>query len=689
MNGAKVISACGVFAAIAATAAAAQVSGVVVDSAGRPVSSVEVVAFDGVNEELVFTDAHGRFEVELEPELALSARKQGFGATELVVPAGTEEVLLQLPLSPYTDQLVVEAGRDTLGVPPTASLATVSPTESTGATISVTDLVAQLPAVSENGQGGLLQVFSVRGLSRHRVLTLFDGLRIVSDRRAGTSTSFVDPQLVEGIEVVRGPASSRFGSGALGGVVNLIPVTHTRLDAELGWRSGADAAWGKVGWGGAGTTLAVAHRRSGDGETPEGASLFSRYRHSSILAATEWSSDDWSWRLRGLGSIGCDIGKVSTDFPERTTLYQEDHWVGRLVGSNEHHTLAAGVHPGTLETEVRSSNGVSTVVNRAADWSLLWNRQAEAAGGRLLTGVDVFARSGVEAEETEASEVTVTLDGRQLETSAFATWERRGERSTLAVGGRWTVLDQGQREVAGKSESAGSAFVGWTRDLPMGWDVRLHAGSGWRFASLSERYFRGTTGRGQVIGNPELEPERSWSGESGLRWTGTRAYVEATAHFTLVDDYIERIDIGDVRTFVNLDSGSIVGLELAGSWSAGPDWTLDWGGHMLDGEADSGLPLADIPPSGVWLGASWRRDAWSLRGRLEQRLSKNDVASGESPLGAATLASLRLEYGGRSGTFALTLDNLLDETYRSAADDKLPAAEGRSIGLSWRWAADS
>ncbi len=689
MNGAKVISVCVVFAAIAATAAGAQVRGRVVDSAGRPVSEVEVVAFDGHSEERVLTDADGTFSVELEPELSLSARKQGFGETQVKVPAGTEEVRLQLPLSPYTDQLVVEASRDTLGVPPTASVATVSPSELTGAAISVTDLVAQLPAVSENGQGGLLQVFSVRGLSRHRVLTLFDGVRIVSDRRAGPSTSFVDPQLVEGVEVVRGPASSRFGSGALGGIVNLIPVTHLRLDAALGWRTDGDAAWGKVGWGGAKANLTIAHRRSGDSETADGTTLFSRYRHSSVLGATEWGDEEWAWRLRGLGSIGRDIGKVSTDFPERTTLYQEDHWVGRLSGSSERHTLAAGVHPGKLETEVRQSDRINTVTNRAIDWSTMWNRGAVIADGSVITGVDLFGRNGVEARETGASDVSVTLDGRQLESSAFATWERPFERSTLAVGGRWTLLDQGQRDATSRSDSAGSAFVGLALDLPHGWDLRLHAGSGWRFASLSERYFRGTTGRGQVVGNPDLDPERSWSGETGLRWTGTRAFIETTVHYTRVNDYIERIDVGDVRTFVNLDSGRIVGLELAGSWSADPDWTLDWGGHRLDGEAESGVPLADIPPDSLWAAVTWRQRQWSLRGRLEERLSKDDPASGESPLDSATLASFRLEYRCPKGVLALTVDNLLDETYRSAADDKLPPAAGRSIGLSWRWATDS
>lgn len=126
--------------------------------------------------------------------------------------------------------------------------------------------------------------------------------------------------------------------------------------------------------------------------------------------------------------------------------------------------------------------------------------------------------------------------------------------------------------------------------------MRLHAGSGWRFASLSERFFTGTTGRGQVIGNPDLDPERSLSGELALRWTGSRANTEVAVHHTEVDDYIERVDAGDIRTFVNLDAGTIDGFELAGSWCIDPRWSFDWGGHALDGEADAGASLALARP---------------------------------------------------------------------------------------------
>lgn len=59
---------------------------------------------------------------------------------------------------------------------------------------------------------------SLRGLSGQNVLILLDGAR-QSFTSAHDGRFFVDPELVGTVEVVRGPASSLYGSGAVGGVL--------------------------------------------------------------------------------------------------------------------------------------------------------------------------------------------------------------------------------------------------------------------------------------------------------------------------------------------------------------------------------------------------------------------------------------------------------------------------------------
>ena len=64
----------------------------------------------------------------------------------------------------------------------------------------------------------------VRGLSGEGVLVLFDGAR-QSYLSGHDGRFFVDPDLVRAVEVVRGPTSALYGSGALGGVIAVRTVT--------------------------------------------------------------------------------------------------------------------------------------------------------------------------------------------------------------------------------------------------------------------------------------------------------------------------------------------------------------------------------------------------------------------------------------------------------------------------------
>ena len=69
-----------------------------------------------------------------------------------------------------------------------------------------------------NGPRASSQGVEIRGLSGDRVLQTIDGAR-QNTSSGHRGTYFMDPELLKSIEVLRGPASSLWGSGALGGVV--------------------------------------------------------------------------------------------------------------------------------------------------------------------------------------------------------------------------------------------------------------------------------------------------------------------------------------------------------------------------------------------------------------------------------------------------------------------------------------
>ncbi|AFJ02892.1 TonB-dependent hemin, ferrichrome receptor [Methylophaga frappieri] len=85
---------------------------------------------------------------------------------------------------------------------------------------SVPETVSKLANVSlRGGPREDVQNVNIRGLGDNRVLQLVDGVRqnFFSGHRP---TYFLDPALLQNVEVIKGPVSSLWGSGALGGVVS-------------------------------------------------------------------------------------------------------------------------------------------------------------------------------------------------------------------------------------------------------------------------------------------------------------------------------------------------------------------------------------------------------------------------------------------------------------------------------------
>ncbi len=86
------------------------------------------------------------------------------------------------------------------------------------ATTSLTQTIENLPGAGPSGTGHGM-VPSLRGLPKQRTLVVLDEGRVTTERRAGPSASYLDPESMEEVEVVRGPGSVAYGSDAFGGII--------------------------------------------------------------------------------------------------------------------------------------------------------------------------------------------------------------------------------------------------------------------------------------------------------------------------------------------------------------------------------------------------------------------------------------------------------------------------------------
>lgn len=101
----------------------------------------------------------------------------------------------------------------------------------------INELIRTMPGVNltsnaNSGQGGNNRQIDIRGMEPENTLILIDG-RPASSRNSVRQgwrgehdtrgdTAWVPPEMIERIDVLRGPAAARYGSGAAGGVINII-----------------------------------------------------------------------------------------------------------------------------------------------------------------------------------------------------------------------------------------------------------------------------------------------------------------------------------------------------------------------------------------------------------------------------------------------------------------------------------
>jgi iron complex outermembrane receptor protein len=681
------------------------IAGKVVSSGQRPVEHARIEATGMLD--ATFSDLEGRFEITgIELPVTLIVGHPRFQVATLSVSEATSDLVVVLAAKRAVyETIAVSANRGEQNFAP-VSIATsvIEPEEAAAPATSVGELLAETAAVSENGQGGAFQTFSIRGVSRQRVLTLVSGMRIVGERRAGVSASFVDPLLLGSIDVVRGPSSTYYGSGALGGVVQLFPRHFEGLTVAAGYESQGEESFLLLAGGNETTSWGLASRDAGNSEAPTGDDLYSQFRLISGSLQRRWEREGLGVELSLLGSTASDIGKANTDYPFRKTTYpKESHLVVRLgVQKPGVWELEGALHPNNLETRVEEEGAsTSELENDAFDLNLSWQRRIHGPRiGALRLGVDYFGRRGVDALERLIdvedglpwlARVQKTLDnGEEDELGLFGAWEWNRGPAVVIAGGRLAWLRQRNANEESSDDQAVTAFAGLVVPVGGGLELAANAGTGLRFPSLSERFFTGMTGRGSVVGNRDLEPERSLNLDLGARFYGERLFVAGYLFRNEIDDYIERVEIEPNRlTFVNVSSGRIEGVEVESLLQLSQDWSLTVGGHAIEGRDDDDLPLADVPAERLYAGTRMNRGRWGWHLRWEKRLAKDDPGSGEKAIAAADLVSGGVELEVRPGMkVQAALRNALDEEYFNAADRKVPLAPGRSVSVSLRWSRE-
>lgn len=606
---------------------------------------------------------------------------------------------------------------------------------------SITDAVRDIPGVFVTG-GGTMQDISVRGMSPAYTLFLVDGRPVSAGRAVNTNGTDGGKQIglpplsmIERIEVIRGPMSSLYGSEAMGGVVNVI----TRVTPAT--------------WGG---SVSMDYTRSLN-DVSNDAFNSSFFLGGPLLAEVlglqingGWQSTDESDHAGGLKAdastpeskrrrVGAKLDWRATEgnrfgFAVDSSRLDYTHTPGRslpLDGTGtfyrydkDIYTLSHEGRYGNLSVDTWLQHDISDRVQeqtRKEEISTL-NSQATWFGNRHIYTFGGRYRKEEFADETNGL-LTSQVPGAVRSVDRWigalfgeAEWHLH-DRFLLTTGLRWD-----KDELFGGHFSP-RLYANWHASDALTFKGGISTGyTQPALSAVTPGFGRGTGGAGSpaphpralIIGNPELDPERSINYEAGFVYANPGGGLSASlmAYLTRYKDKIAEdryCDLGGDRddpatwqcefggnrylflsTQKNIDEAEIRGLEVSLDWRFTPSMMLRGSWSYTDSEQKTGEfagePLNKIPRSMANIGLDWtpveRVTAWGRvnhRGRTTDFLSRTTMESGTpaytiADAGVLVRVTERLDL--KAGLYNLTDRVITNDTYGVVLD-------GRRINLGF------
>lgn len=158
---------------------------------------------------------------------------------------------------------------------------------------SVSDLLKRESGLALIRDGIWGTEVNIRGMSRSNIVTLIDGNRIETSTDVSARLSMIDVNDIDKIEVIKGAVSTLYGTGATGGIVNIISkkekysdIFFTRGSISSGYNSvnnnflsGITLSAGAEKWT---AKISGSFRKADNTKTPAGALFNSQFKDNSI-----------------------------------------------------------------------------------------------------------------------------------------------------------------------------------------------------------------------------------------------------------------------------------------------------------------------------------------------------------------------------------------------------------------------
>jgi hemoglobin/transferrin/lactoferrin receptor protein len=186
---------------------------------------------------MVYTNNEGYYTIKEIPAGSYNVKISRLGYKAVSVPviigANTSQKDFQLDPSPIElDEVIVSTDRSDkfLRYSPFSELLVGKEKIESKSFQSLSEALQEEAGVSLLRDGAWGTEVSIRGLNRENVVTLIDGNRISTSTDVAARLSMININDIDRVEIIKGASSSIYGSGATGGIVNVITKAPKQYD---------------------------------------------------------------------------------------------------------------------------------------------------------------------------------------------------------------------------------------------------------------------------------------------------------------------------------------------------------------------------------------------------------------------------------------------------------------------------
>ena len=434
---------------------------------------------------------------------------------------------------------------------------------------NIIDAIAHQPGMAQITTGGGISKPIIRGLGYNRIIVMNEGVRQEGQQWGDEHGIEVDPQIVNSVEILKGPASLMYGSDAMAGVVILhsaptLPEGKMRANVSTEYQTNnglfdyslnfAGNQKGFVWDARFSDKMAHAYKNKVDGYVP--GSQFKERAGRLMLGLNKlWGHTHLTWtafhqipsivegeRDETTGELVCNSDNVKT-YSKALPFQEIKHykavldnsfnlpkgWLKAIIGyqqnrrqefeeSEDEYELFFKLHTVTYDVRYLSQ---------------------EFSGWKVAGGVN-----GMWQQSQNLGEESLIPEYKLFDIGGYATLSKSLGKWTLNGGLRFDNrhLNFHSRDFSGLSGSIGAVC-----NISEHFNLRLNMARGFRAPNMSELGSDGVH-EGTLryeLGNPDLKPEYSWQADLGLDFTSQYISAQVALFANHIENYIfaKRIDL--------------------------------------------------------------------------------------------------------------------------------------------------